>query len=205
MGKRISRTIQYKKSRELAWGKKRDVNNNIVDNDYEIKISKLIWLLRTKDSCITEIKNLIAEVGTIEDVEPFEIVEYTKDKEEYIVIDDKLPYVMSVKNIEETFKLYGIRKRKARWTSKDIYQFIYNNEKFKFCESEICNDFINLNVLTEQTTETVSTENFVEEKNNTIEWVAIYYDPKLGLPSDVVIPPGVILPNVPSLLYLPKI
>ena len=126
MGKRISRTIQYKKSRELAWGKKRDVNNNIVDNDYEIKISKLIWLLRTKDSYITEIKNLIAEVGTIEDVEPFEIVEYTKDKEEYTVIDDKLPYVMSVKNIEETFKLYGIRKRKARWTSKDIYQFIYN-------------------------------------------------------------------------------
>ena len=205
MGKRISRTIQYKKSRELAWGKKRDVNNNIVDNDYEIKISKLIWLLRTKDSCITEIKNLIAEVGTIEDVEPFEIVEYTKDKEEYTVIDDKLPYVMSVKNIEETFKLYGIRKRKARWTSKDIYQFIYNNEKFKFCESEICNDFINLNVLTEQTTETVSTENFIEEKNNTIAWIAIYYDPKLGLPSDVVIPPGLILPNVPSLLYLPKI
>ena len=205
MGKRISRTIQYKKSKELAWGKKRDVNNNIVDNEYEIKISKLIWLLRTKDSSISEIKNLISEVSTIEDVEPFEIVEYTKDKEEYTVIDDKLPYIMSVKNIEETFKLYGIRKRKARWTSRDIYQFTYNTEKFKFCESEICNDFINLNVVTEQTTESVSNKSFIEEKIKTIAWVAIYYDPKLGLPSDVVIPPGVILPDVASLLYLPKI
>lgn len=206
IGKRISRSIQYKKSREPLWGRKRDINDNIVENDYEIKISNLIWLLRTKGSSITQIKNLITELKTIEDVEPFEIVEYTNNKEGYTdITDDKLPMIMSVKNIEETFKLYGIRKRKSSWSSRKIYSFIYETPQFYFSESEICNNFISLNVNIQKIPSQKNIEPNKEELQKTIAWVAVYYDPALGLPSDILVPPGLILPSVPTLIYLPKI
>ena len=118
MGRRISRTAAYKKSRETEWGKMRNELDEIVDNPVELKISKLIKLLYTPKSSVEEIKNLIEELKTT-DIEPFELVfceEGKQDKDIYGLT----PMGMNANNIEETFKIYGIRKRRAKWYAKDI-------------------------------------------------------------------------------------
>ena len=124
MGRRISRTMQYKKSRETKWGFMRDVETDeIITNPREEKISQLIRLLGTAGSSIAEIRFLVEELGEAEGVEPFEIVECegvdTKD------ITDRMPYGMDVHNIRETLKIYGIRHRKRlNWEAKEILDIL---------------------------------------------------------------------------------
>ena len=128
MGRRISRTAAYKKSRETEWGKMRNEFDQIVDNPDELKIIRLINLLSTAGSSVKEIRDLVEEARTDMEAEPFELVEYETGVEtghetglEDKVVEDVIPIGMSPANIEETFKIYGIRRRRARWTAKDIF------------------------------------------------------------------------------------
>ena len=128
MGRRISRTAAYKKSRETEWGKMRNEFDQIVDNPDELKVTRLINLLSTAGSSVTEIRDLVEETRTDMEAEPFELVEYETGVEtghetglEDKVVEDVIPIGMSPANIEETFKIYGIRRRRARWTAKDIF------------------------------------------------------------------------------------
>jgi DNA invertase Pin-like site-specific DNA recombinase len=127
IGRRISRTAAYKKSRETEWGKMRNDFDQIVDNPDELKITRLIKLLSNAGSSVLEIRNLVEDVRTDMEAEPFELVEYETCVEtghetglEDKVVEDVIPIGMSPANIEETFKIYGIRRRRARWTAKDI-------------------------------------------------------------------------------------
>jgi DNA invertase Pin-like site-specific DNA recombinase len=123
MGRRISRTMQYKKSREAAWGFMRDEMDEIVANPHEQKINKLIQLLGRAGSSIAEIRALVEELGESEGVEPFEIVEC--EGEDATDITVALPYAMDVHNIRETLKIYGIRHRKRlNWEPKEIVDIL---------------------------------------------------------------------------------
>lgn len=200
LGKRISRSIQYKKSKELEWGYSLDDKGYKIINDREVKTSKLIKLLSTAKSSITEIKNLISELSTNKDIEPFEIVEYTdSSKTRYNILKtDFLPDAMTYQNIVETFNIYGIYKRNNKWKTIDISN-ILNNNKASNITDNFCDDLLNLNInKTSKKVETLVVEPLKE-------WISIYYDPKIGLPSDIKLPDGMELPTIPILLYIPKL
>lgn len=202
MGRRISRTAAYKKSRETQWGKMRNEHDEIVDNPNELKISNLITLLSTRGSAVNQIKNLVEELKTVADAEPFELVDCEEGKEDK-EIGRILPVGMSAKNIEETFKIYGIRKRRARWSAKDIVAILRK-------EPIINNDFTLDNLVDSMSVSRLNTpqpprivEGCQEEKRE-VEWVAVWYSPITGIPPNVVIPEGMILPTTPTMIYLPK-
>jgi len=198
MGQRISRSFEYKKSLEPDWGKKRDVNGCIVDNPFENKITKLIFLLHKKDSSISEIRNLIVEVGKTEGKDFFEIVEYERYGSTVDIKDDKMPYPMSLKNIEETLKIYEVKKRNAFWTSKNI--------KLLLDSKPIINNRITIDNLSENLINT-SITNIpppTSVRTHKPEWVIIYYDPEIGLPPNIVLPEGFELPSFKTMLYVPK-
>jgi DNA invertase Pin-like site-specific DNA recombinase len=113
MGARISRTYQYKKSRETLWGKMRDSMDNIVDNPKELMISSLIHLLGKKDSNVENISSLIFKLTPLENPEPFELVEYTKTNLEETNYK-KLPYSMDDNNIALTLNIYSIKYRNRK-------------------------------------------------------------------------------------------
>jgi DNA invertase Pin-like site-specific DNA recombinase len=119
IGERVSRTAKYKKSMETEWGMMRNELGDIVENPHEQKISKLIKLLGTRGSSIAEITQLVGEVGKLEGKDPFEIMDCDVDGTEKPV-GRLLPFEMSVDDIAETFKIYEIRKRRAKWSAKDI-------------------------------------------------------------------------------------
>lgn len=199
MGRRISRTAAYKKSRETEWGKMRNELDEIVDNPVELKISKLIKLLYTPKSSVEEIKNLIEELKTT-DIEPFELVfceEGKQDKDIYGLT----PMGMNANNIEETFKIYGIRKRRAKWYAKDIASIILKRPLIK-------NTFT-LNNLTKSMKHNSLTPQLPrqqnEEKKIEPEWIAVWYDPKIGLPPNIIIPKDMKLPDKAMTIYVPKV
>ena len=130
MGIRISRSLQYKKSKELKWGKMLDIDGNITDNNLEMTIYKLIHLLNTSGSSIKEIKKLITEVGKMEGKEEFQIIEIINGKE-YPMFLQNIPYKMSVKNITDTLNVYEVPRRKYKWSDKYV-NLILKNESFDF-------------------------------------------------------------------------
>jgi len=202
MGRRISRTAAYKKSRETQWGKMRNEHDEIVDNPAELKVSKLITLLSTRGSAVNQIKNLVEELKTVADAEPFELVD-CEEGEEDKEVGRILPVGMSAKNIEETFKIYGIRKRRARWSAKDIVAILRK-------EPIINNDFTLDNLVDSMSVSRLNTpqppriDGGCQEEKRDVEWVAVWYNPSTGIPPNVVVPEGMILPTTPTLIYLPK-
>ncbi len=206
MGARISRTAQYKKSREPAWGKTRTETGEIIDNFHEKRIAKLIMLLSTAGSLVSDIQKLISEVGNTEGQEPFEIVEYQKGKPDIEI--KVLPYPMSLKNIENTLKLYGVRKRRSRWTTKDIYSILSSGQLFMEEDSidDLCSDFEEISAYTndETMTDVSDVVNVVEMTEKPLEWITIWYDPSIGLPPNIKLPVSMELPSFPTTLYIPK-
>ena len=127
MGMRISRTMQYKKSRETEWGFMRNDRDETVPNPNELKINKLIRLLGTAGSSVREIRDLIEELGT-NDVEPFEIIEYEDGVSRDI--GTELPYAMDIPNIMETLKIYGVKHRKrSNWKGYEISEILKKIDK----------------------------------------------------------------------------
>jgi len=199
MGARISRTAQYKKSIEPNWGLKRNEMGELVENLSEQKITRLIQLLGRTGSSVSEIRYLISEVGKTEGKDPFEIVEYTKGRSniEDVVIHSNLPFPMSVKDIEETLKIYEVRKRRSRWSSFDI-NIVLASEEVKgsvISIDELSDDFEFLN--TRQDVD-------METNESVQEWITIWYDPLIGLPPHIRLPTGMTLPTIATTLYIPK-
>ena len=213
MGARISRTARYNNSRRPAWGNMRDEHDNIVPNPREQKITKLIKLLSTAGSSISEIKSLVTEVGKTEGKEPFEIEEYSQDGRTDLDTD-RLPYPMWPINIAETFKIYEIRKRRARWTVNDIRVIIHSagptsptigrniNVADESLVDDLSNDFNTAFTARPQQGATSSNSNAATSSAQ--EWICIWYDPSVGLPPNVQIPAGMALPNTACSIYIPK-
>ena len=199
MGRRISRTAAYKKSRETQWGKMRNDHDEIVDNPEEIKVTRLINLLSTRGSVVNQIKNLVEELQTVEDVEPFELVD-CEEGEEDKEVGRTIPVGMSAKNIEETFKIYGIRKRRTRWSVKDIGAILRK-------EPIINNNFTLDNLVNSMSVSRLATsfaDGGCQGEKREVEWVAVWFNPTTGIPPNVVVPEGMVLPTTPTIIYLPK-
>lgn len=185
LGRRISRSYQYKKSREPVWGQLRNEKDELVDNEHEKQISRLIFLLGNKGSNITEISNLINTVGNMKNKEKFSLVEYSNHECEDINVTS-MPYGMSITNIMETLKYYDIFRRNRNWKRVEIFELCLN-KNYKEYKTENKKD------------------NRIENKEqDKIEWINIWYDPRIGLPPNVKIPPGMTLPNFPCQICIPK-
>lgn len=205
LGNRISRSYEYKKSRETVWGKTRDENNLIVDEPTEQKISKLICLLGTSGSAVSDISRLIEEVGVTEHKEKFSLVEYSRSSCEEIDVTH-LPYAMSPKNIIDTLKYYEIKHRgRLTWNNRDIFNIFKNKNNntknvngYNTTIDDLVNDFKNISK-----EEKKEIEKTINNKNNK-EWIYIWYDPSIGLPPNITLPKGMYLPNFPCELYIPK-
>lgn len=187
LGRRISRSYQYKKSKELPWGKYKNEIGIVFDNEFEMKISYLIKLLNTEGSLVKTIQLLIQEVGKTEGKEHFEIIEYTRSGECNDLCSETLPYPMAVRNIVETLKIYEVPRRHSIWTKEHVNK-ILSLDNIKTFESDISMDIdINTVLLPIQR-----------------EWLCIWYDPEVGLPPNVVIPEGMTLPATACSIYIPK-
>ena len=206
IGCRISRTAQYKKSREPAWGMMRNERDEIVNNPHEQKINHLIRLLGTTASSVAEIATLIYHLGVTDGKDPFTLVEY----DEYNTVDlnvHHMPYGMYCGNIADTLKYYEIRHRKRlNWTNHEIVDIIRNNNENKenrensaFVDSLI-DDFEMLGE--SECKEEERVKNIHDIRTN---WIYIWYDPAIGLPPNVLLPFGMNLPNHPCELYIPKL
>ena len=163
-----------------------------------------------RGSSINDIKTLINQVGKTEGKDPFEIIEYGREKEGLVnvyretTINDYLPNGMSSKNIEETLKIYEIRKRTSRWTVKDINLVLRSKSNSVIdniiTEDDLCDD---LNDTTLNTNIPVNTNEVVITQDES-KWVSVWYDPTIGLPPNIKIPDKMVLPTIATLIYLPK-
>ena len=192
LGRRISRSIQYKKSKEAPWGKKYNEFNRLVDNTREIKIKKLIQLLFSKGTKVTDILNIINEIGNTKNKEPFEIIEYDRKTERIV---DILPFGMSIKNIASTLDLYEIRGRQNKKLTPNNISLILD-DKYK-----VCDDNFILNSLCDNI-ESVDISKTPLNINK--QWLCIWFDPKIGLPEGIILPEGMNLPTIACNLYIPK-
>lgn len=201
MGARISRTARFKRDRIPAWGKMRDERDSIVDNPLENKITRLVRLLGTAGSSIREITRLVEEVGNPgEGVEPFEFEEYTVGESNDIQ-GSRTPSAMSVANIVDTFRIYGIRKRRAKWTPKDIREVLtgsFRDDISRVSGDDLCDDF-NSVLRGFEVVEPV-----VPQAPRAPEFTCFWYDPRYGVPQGIRIPDGMILPNTACEVYVPK-
>ena len=188
LGRRISRSYQYKKSKELPWGKKR-TEMGVVDNDFEFKISHLIHLLNTEGSLIEEIRNLINIVGKTDGKEPFEIIEYTRNGVCNDWSSETLPYPMSPKNIFETLRIYEVPRRQRKWNREDVVNILSSTESTNY--ENIIDNLMDIDIDT--TLAPIQRE-----------WIIIWYDPLVGLPPNIVIPEGMTLPTNACSIYIPK-
>jgi hypothetical protein len=216
LGRRVSRTAQFKKSRITAWGKKRNDHDEIIDDPHELEISELIRLLSTKGSSIKEISEIINLLRTDGSEEPFEIVEYTKGEgtsSDVTIKESHMPYPMSFKDIKDTLEVYGIRYRnRIRWDISVIRDIVFRTykdkryqEKRQISEDDICDEFeiLGFNKKVE-TKEKQETKEETKEETNESQWYMVFYDPSIGLPPHVVLPPGFCLPNTKCELWIPK-
>ncbi len=205
IGDRISRTNQFKKSRELAWGKMRNERDEIVDCPREQAINHLIRLLGTTGSSVAEIGRLINQLANMTDKEPFALVEYDSDGTTEINVRT-MPYGMSAKNIADTLKYYEIRHRKRlNWTTHEIYDIIMNKPSGRFRGYEASMDDLarDFEILGESKEDDRREESKEESKSET-QWIYVWYDPAIGLPPNVRLPPGMRLPTHPCELCIPK-
>ena len=196
MGRRIARTAAYKKSRQTEWGKIRNDRDEIVDNPAELKVSRLINLLNTRGSSVNEIKDLIQEFRTNMEAEPFELVEFGMDEPDRDIVDI-LPFGMYATQIVEIFKMYGIRKRKSRWTSVDVMNITRNIPI-------VNNTFTVDNLITSMEVSRLVTPVAPVPAPVRIEWINVWFNPSIGLPPNVIIPDGFVLPTVPMMIQLPQ-
>jgi len=199
MGRRIARTAAYKKSRQTVWGKIRNDRDEIVDNPAELKISRLIKLLSTSGSSVDEIKALIQETRTNTEAEPFELIEFGNNDPDRDVTNI-LPVGMYVRDIVETFKIYGIRKRNARWTTFDVRNVMRN---VPIVNNTFTVDNLTTSIGVSRLTAPVPMLPIVPE-NLDSGWIVIYYNPSVGLPPNITVPAGFVLPSVPTMIYLPR-
>lgn len=192
MGQRISRTFRYKKAREPLWGMMRNKDDRIVENPHERRINLLVRLLATKFSSVAHIRELIDELSPLSDKPPFELIEYNGR-----VLDCSLmPESMDAKNIIDTLKVYGIRRRKRlNWTRQEITDIIkhINPQKPAVDLDVLCNDF---------TSVVSSTE--LNRTPTSSGWTCIWYVPSVGLPPNVTLPEGMTLPTTACEIYIPK-
>jgi hypothetical protein len=200
MGRRIARTAAYKKSRQTAWGKIRNDRDEIVDNPAELKISRLINLLFRAGSSVHEIKTLIEECRTNNEAEPFELVEFGDDNQD-VDVNHILPVGMYVRDIVETFKIYGIRKRNARWTTFDVRNVI---EYIPIVNNTFTVDNLTTSMAVSRLTAPVVPAPVRAVERNGTEWINVWYNPSIGLPPNVIIPDGFVLPTVSMLICLPQ-
>lgn len=205
MGRRISRTYQYKKNREPAWGKMRNDLDIITDNPVEQKIDKLIKLLGKKGSSFAEVRNLINEVGVTRGKEPFEIVEYNNTSiDDIVIVNDKIPNEMSVKNIIDTLKYYEIRRRKRiNWSSREIQEIIDNIHRNNMVNIDnLCDD---LNAVTNLSRTVPAPIPQVPLSQTTPGWVRIWFIPEIGLPPNVTLPEGMSIPVEACEIWIPRV
>jgi DNA invertase Pin-like site-specific DNA recombinase len=206
MGRRISRTYQYKKSREPAWGKMRNDCDRIIDNPLEQKINKLIKLLGTTGSSFTEVKNLINEVGVTFNKEAFEIVEYdNKSTTDLRIVDDKMPYEMSIKNIIDTLKYYEIRRRKRlNWTNIEIQEILQNRSINNTVNIDsLCED-LNTVANLSRTVSTPTQQVQIQPSQNIPGWIRIWFIPEIGLPPNIRLPEGMTIPTEACEIFIPR-
>lgn len=203
IGNRIRRAYRFKKKNELQYGKKRDENGVVIDVEYEVNVMKLIYLLSTKHSPIDEIRRLITLCGNMTGKDYFDVVEiedvpYLHNRSRMTDLNvDFLPYEMYVKNIIETLRYYEIRKRTRglNWTVndiRDIYKIYLSNDK-KREESKV--ESKEIDDLCVRMKTNVKTD---------MKWMYVWYDPAIGLPSDIIVPVGMSLPTSASMIYLPQ-
>ena len=170
-----SREIGQRISRTLRYKKSMELPWGVIERDNDIK--KLIRLLGTTKSSINRIKNLIEKVGNIEGKEEFAIVEYSNGCAGYDrEITDFLPYAMTTKEIIAVLNEYEIKKRNIKFKSSDISEILNDNDNLGLDRLQVSDDD---------------------------RWMCLYYDPNIGLPSDVVLPKEFILPDRPMMLYVP--
>lgn len=202
IGRRISRTYAYNKSRRPAWGLMRNHLDQVVNNEREISVSRLITKLSTAGSKVSEIRELLetlADPAKLE-AEPFEIVEYTRGRDNVDTVVTELPCEMTPVQIANTLNVYGIRRRRALWTSAFVKDIIAverpANKKRKIGEVDIddlCQGFQDV----------LPVGRPVEDIAPKAEWMCIWYDPAFGLPPNVTLPTGMKLPEVATQIYLP--
>lgn len=188
LGQRISRSYQYRKSRETEWGTTRNEIDNIVSYPYELKVSKLIHLLGNQGSYSLTIKKLVNELGKVEGKEEFQLIEII-GKNKTVDVNGKTPYGMSSRNIVDTLNFYEIRRRNRKWTEKHVDEVLANKS---LSEDAITDDFEKICVSSSSAPAPVR------------EWISIWYDPKIGLPPNILIPDNMTLPKTASMLYIPK-
>lgn len=207
MGRRISRTAQFKKSREPAWGKMRNERDEIVDCPLEQEINQLIRLLGNTGSSVAEIASLITRLGQTVDKEPFALVEYDRNGTTEINVRN-LPYGMSSKDIADTLKYYEIRHRKRlNWTTWEITDILRNRptgrlQGYNATMDSLVDDFEILGGREESKVEESRVEPRIEPRQT--QWIYVWYDPAIGLPPNVRLPPGMTLPTYPCELCIPK-
>ena len=206
MGKRISRTYQYKKSREPVWGKMRNEFDRIIDNPVEQKINKLIKLLGTAGSSFTEVVNLINEVGVTFNKEPFEIVEYdNKTTTDLRIVDDRMPYEMTIKNIIGTLKYYEIRRRKRlNWTNTEIQEILQNRSINNIINIDSLCDDLNTVTSLSRPVPVSFPQVQVQPSQTTPGWTRIWFIPEIGLPPNVKLPEGMSLPTEACEIWIPR-
>lgn len=226
MGQKISRTMRYKKSREAPWGSRRDERDDrIVPDNLEINTTRLIKLLGTPGTRVSEIRRLIEECGNMEGKEPFELVEYGMEvvdtipnrypsgavaawnslgrhQEVFKVTDLKsttLPYAMSVENIVDTLSIYEVRRRRRKFNRNDVSEILANHP---VAVSQISGDDLS------EDFERMEVEEERKEQEPApvpqVEWINIWYDPAFGLPPNVILPIGFELPKSPCTIMIPK-
>lgn len=188
LGRRISRSYQYRKSKELPWGKMKNELGITINNETELKISHLIKLLNTEGSSVETIQKLINDVGKMEGKDPFEIVEYTRSGVCNDLTIENLPYPMAIRNIVETLNIYEVPGRHPRWRKEHVCNILSTHENVDSDISEILMD-VDLN----------TTFSPVRQ-----EWLCVWYDPSVGLPPNVVLPEGMTLPKNACTIYIPK-
>ena len=207
MGRRISRTFEFKRSREPVWGKMRNERDEIVDNHQEKDISRLIRMLATGGSSVNEIARHIERLGNMRGKEPFALVEYSRSSQKDMNVKF-LPYGMEARNIADTLKYYEIRHRKRlNWKLEEINDIINNNVSspvrgYDTNVDNLVDDFEILPGTLNAPIEIKSEKGEKSEKEN--KWIHIWYDPSIGLPPNIRLPPGMSLPTYPCELYIPK-
>ena len=190
-GRRISRAFRLKKELETEYGFRRE-GENVIEDEREMKIIKLIHMLGKKGSYIEDIKRNIYQICKCE--EEFELIEY--DNNGYTKISSRqLPYAMSTKNIVETLNTYSIKMRKRNWYTKDIKKIIDNKKLISLNQDEDIADSVKDMKLRDDDSNKIDID---------YKWITILFDPKIGLPPNIQVPEGFELPKNKTLLYLPK-
>jgi hypothetical protein len=180
--------------------------DRIIDNPIEQKINKLIKLLGTAGSSFIEVVNLINEVGVTFNKEPFEIVEYdNKTTTDLRIVDDRMPYGMSIKNIIDTLKYYEIRRRKRlNWTNTEIQEILQNrpiNNEVNI--DSLCDDLNTVTSLS-RPVPTPTPQVQVQPSQTTPGWTRIWFIPEIGLPPNVKLPEGMSLPTEACEIWIPR-